>query len=48
MSAEEAPEKAPLAVTYTLSSFQAATAQKILAEVAPDAKITEGEDAHTS
>ncbi|NLZ03264.1 MAG: hypothetical protein GXY25_22340, partial [Pirellulaceae bacterium] len=46
MSAEAPPEKAPLAVTYTLSSFTAATAQKVLAEVAPDAKITEGEDAY--
>ena len=44
MSVETQDGKAPLAVTYPLNSLTAATAEKILKDIAPNAKYTVGDD----
>ncbi len=44
MSADAPEGKAPLAVTYQLNSITASTAEQVLAEIAPNAKFTEGDD----
>ncbi len=44
MSADAPEGQAPLAVTYQLNSITASTAEQVLAEIAPNARFTVGDD----